>query len=506
VSRILRLVFAVAAITPLPAAVIRGTVVEKRTGYGLSRATITLEPINAPGQAPSTAHAGETGVFEFDNVAAGSYLIRATARGFLPMEYGQQRWNSAGRAVVLDRDTALALYLPLARFSGIVGVVRDSNEVGIPDQEVAAYTNTQPPQYVARFKSDDRGVFRIGGLDPGSYLVRTTGGLDEDRGYLPTFARQTLRVEEARPVEAYLDEDTSDGDVRPIPGRLFDLSGSVSVPSQPPYQVTVTLASDMGRVISQGPVFHFPALAPGRYEIYAEAKAISTRGVNAFAAKTMGGYAEITMERDLTNYALPMTEVRDSQFVLEGAGSGVSTKGSLRRLDLAGVGPAVPVMLKGVAGVPIFPGRWEFLASPPDGYYVSRFLGARNNNANARPEGWNELLVNFGYSRFTIGLSSGAASLHGMVKSGNAPAVSAPVFLEEWDPVTRQRVVELRTARTDAHGNYSFMGLAPGDYRVLATYDYASPDSRAFDVSAPQSVRLEVNTGPQVDLELSGGP
>jgi hypothetical protein len=498
---------AIAAIAPLHAAVIRGTVVEKRSGYGLSRATVTIEPINAPGQAPRAAHAGETGVFEFDGLSAGSYLIRATARGFLPMEYGQQRWNSAGRVVMIENDTTLALYLPLARFSGIVGVVRDSNEVGIPDQEVAAYTNTQPPQYVTRVKSDDRGVFRIGGLDPGSYLVRTAGGVDEDRGYLPTFARQTLRVEEARPVEAYLDEDTSDGDVRPVIGRLFDLSGSVSLPSQPPYQVTVTLASDMGRVVSQGPVFHFPALAPGRYEIYAEAKALSTRGANAFAAKAMGGYAEITMERDLMNYALPMNDVRDSQFVLEGAGSEVSAKGLLRRRDLAGVGPTVSVTLKGVAGVPIFPGRWEFQAAAPDGYYVSRFQGgARNNNANARPEGWNELLVNFGYSRFTIGLSSGAASLRGMVKSGNAPAAFAPVFLEEWDPITRQRIVELRSARTDARGNYSFTGLAPGDYRVLATYDYASPDSRAFDVSAPQSVRVEVNTSPQVDLELLGGP
>ena len=482
--------FALAA-PAMHAAVIRGLVVENRTGYSLSRATVTLQPIPSAGQAPRAVRTGDSGEFAFGNVGAGAYLIKASRRGFMPMEYGQKRWNSAGVALVIESDDPVTVRLPLTRFSSITGTVRDSNEVGIPDQDVAAYTSTEPPRFVTRARSDDRGVFRISGLEPGTWLVRTTGGIDDDRSYLPTFSRQTLRVEDARPIVVYPDEDATDGDVRPIAGKLFDLSGSVALPNQPAFTVVVTLASDMGRTVGNGPAFHFSALAPGHYEIYAEAKA---------GSRVFGGYTEVLVERDMANFALPMNEVRESQFVLEGAGAAVSTTAFLRRKDLAGVGPAEPVILNGVGRAQISPGRWEFLATPPSGYYVSRFSGSRNNTA--RPDGWNDIAGVPG--RFTITLSNSPGGIHGIVKRAGEPAASAPVFLETWDPVTRKRVVDLRETRADMRGNYRFESLPPGDYRVLSTYDYAAPDSGAFDAARSQQVHVESSNNLQVELELEG--
>jgi hypothetical protein len=55
-------------------------------------------------------------------------------------------------------------------------------------------------------------------------------------------------------------------------------------------------------------------------------------------------------------------------------------------------------------------------------------------------------------------------------------------------------------------GNYRFDGLPPGDYRVLSTYEYASPDSNAFDIAQASSLRIESSTNPQVDLALYGIP
>jgi len=493
------LLLAVAA-PAMQGAVIRGLVVENRTGYSVSHATVTLQPIPSAGQAPRTARTSDSGEFAFGNVSPGAYLLKASRRGFMPMEYGQKRWNSAGVALVIESDDPVTVRLPLTRYSSITGTVRDSNEVGIPDQDVAAYTNTEPPRFVTRARSDDRGVFRIYGLEPGTFMVRTTGGIDDDLSYLPTFSRQTLRVEDARPVVVFPDEDATDGDVRPIPGKLFDLSGSVAVPNQPAFTVVVTLASDMGRTVSNGPVFHFPALAPGHYEIYAEAKA---------GSRVLGGYTEVLVERNMAEFALPMSEVRDSQFVIEGTGAAVSATGFLRRRDLAGVGPAEPVILtNGVGRVQISPGRWEFLATPPSGYYVSRFSGSRNNTA--RPDGWNEIALGGGVlgtsGRFTITLSNSPGGIHGLVKSAGEPAASAPVFLEAWDAVTRARVVETRQTRADRRGNYRFENLPPGDYRVLSTYDYAAPDSGAFDAARAQQVRIESGTNLQLDLELDGIP
>jgi hypothetical protein len=489
-------------VSPAQAGVIRGAVVEKSTGYSLAHASVSLQPV-APGNQPGrTVLANDSGIFEFDRLPAGAYVIKASRRGFIPGEYGQKRWNSAGTAISLGEDGSFSVRIPLSRYGSISGTVRDSNEVGIADQDVAAYTNTQPPHFVTRARSDDRGVFRISGLDPGTYLVRTTGNNDEDRGYLPTFSRQTLRVEEARTVVVYPDEDANDGDVRPIVGRLFEISGNAApLPSSNyGWVVTVTLASETGRVVSQGQGFHFGALAPVHYELYAEAREISP-GVRVF-----GGHTEFALERNLT-IPLPLTEVRESQIVLQDAGETVSAVGYVRRKDLAGVGAAQVVKLGASTGVLLLPGRWEILTAPPGGYYVSRFSPLMRDNA-VPPEGWNVVEVgrSFGFSRFVATLSNGPGGIHGMVKVSNAPAWGAPVFLERWDPVTRQRLLDLRETRTDMRGNYRFDSLPPGEYRVLSTYEYASPDSNAFDIAQPGAVRVESSTNPQVDLDLYGIP
>jgi hypothetical protein len=490
------LLLAVAAL-PAPAAAIRGVAIEKRTGYRLSRVILTLEPIPLAGQQARSFRTGENGQFTFNELPGGAYLLRATRRGFMPVQYGQKRWDSAGTPILITGDEVISLSLMLSRYGAIAGTVRDSNEVGIPDQDVAAYSNTQPPHFVARGKSDERGIFRVAGLEPGTYLVRTIGNNDEDLSYLPTFSRQTLRVEEARPLVVYAEEDTPDGDVRPIQGKLYDLTGFIPLPAPPNFAVTVTLASDLGRITSTGPAFHFPALAPGHYELYAEARE------NSPGTRAVGGYADLLIERNISNYALQMTEVRESQFVLEGGGPNVSAPALLRRKDYAGTGAAQTLKLSAITNAGLFPGRWEIQIAAPPGFYVSHFGGPRNNNA--RPEGWNELQV-FAGGRSSITLSSGPGAIHGTVRNANTAAGGAPVFLETWDPVTRNRLVDLRETRSDMAGHYRFDGLAPGDYRILSTFDYAAPGPSTFDYGGARAVRIEKSTDPQLDLDLWGSP
>src|SRR5580704_11244832 len=277
----------------LQAAVIRGIVVENMTGYSLSRSLVTLHMIGTPSDAAVSVRTSESGAFEFTNLTPGAYIVRASRRGFLPMEYGQRQWNSAGTPVIVDKDAAASLNIRLSRLGAITGTVRDDNEVGIPEQDVAAYTNTEPPRFVTRGRSDDRGVYRISGLDPGSYLVRTTGNEDMELSYLPTFGRQTLRVAEARPVQVYLDYEARDADVRPIRGALFNLSGyAAPLPDPQNFTVTVTLASDLGRRTYDGAVFRFTSLAPGAYEIYVEAHE------NPPGTRFYGGYTDFRLERN----------------------------------------------------------------------------------------------------------------------------------------------------------------------------------------------------------------
>jgi len=171
-----------------------------------------------------------------------------------------------------------------------------------------------------------------------------------------------------------------------------------------------------------------------------------------------------------------------------------------RRKDLAGVGDIVAVQpVHGRVQLP--PGRWEVRLLPPAGYYVSAFSGSRGA-ARSRPDGWNEITLTAigGYARFTV--LSGSSSLSGIVKDGSHPVAGAPVYLEAWDPNTRQRLWEPRVTRSDTRGGYRFPNLAPGTYRVLATFEYGNPDSAAMDAANAPSLSIEAHSDQQRDLDL----
>ena len=234
----LLLLLAVSALATgaLQAAIIRGVVVEHQTGRPLARALVTVQPVAGTAGAPLSVRTNLYGAFEFPPLAPGAYLVTASRRAFAPMQYGQKRWKSAGIPIVLDDTGAAALSLRLQRFGSIAGTVVDENDVGLPEHEVMAYRNTRPPQLAAHATTDDRGMYRLWGLEPGSYLVRTAAKKGDEDSYLPTFARETSRLEESRPIEVELDRQADDVTVRPFPGRLSSVAGQTANCCKPSLQ------------------------------------------------------------------------------------------------------------------------------------------------------------------------------------------------------------------------------------------------------------------------------
>ena len=141
--------------------------------------------------------ASSLGGFEFDSLAAGSYVLKASRKGFLPVEYGQKRWNSAGMPVVVREAETAFLNLRLPRFSAITGTVVDENNIGLPEHEVAAYRLRTPPELVRTVKANERGEYRVYGLEPGSYVVRTIGKHYDEGAYLPTYGREAGEMRDA---------------------------------------------------------------------------------------------------------------------------------------------------------------------------------------------------------------------------------------------------------------------------------------------------------------------
>ena len=99
-------------------------------------------------------------------------------------------------------------------------------------------------------------------------------------------------------------------------------------------------------------------------------------------------------------------------------------------------------------------------------------------------------------------LTAGGGSVHGIVKSLGDAVAGAPVHLESYDPVSMRRVMDLKTMRTDLRGVYRFDGLAPGIYRVLATFEYQAPAAAAMAQAGARQIQVEPRSDLQLDLDL----
>jgi len=519
----------------LHAATIRGTVVENQTGHPLARATVGLQPVAGSSGAGMSVHTDSYGRFEFQAVPAGSYLISAARLAFAPVQFGQKRWHSAGVPLTVAADDAPSLSIRLPRYGAIEGSVLDENEVGLPEHNVAVYTNTRPPKLLARARTDDRGVYRLFGLLPGSYLVRTLAKANEDTTYLPTFFRDVTTVEQARAVEVALDQQIDRVDIHAVEGRLFSVAGRLLSPYSGP--MTVTLVSDTGtQTVStdSSGSFQFNPAAPGQYELLAEGQyPYATPG----QSRLIAGYQPLAVDRDLTDIRVSLGTLPVVQFVFEDAkGRAVDWRQLrvlARRKDLSGSAnpetlqvvfddkPPDPRAslarragataepntgpLRAAAGrVQVLPGRWDVAVAPNVAYSVVGFTPPQPDAAErGRADGWNELLLASGSQnvvRFVV--SSTPSTLSGTVKSSGGDALAGvPVFMEAYDLDPRKRLSDIRMTRTNGQGQYRFGGLAPGVYRLLGTFDYQMPDSDEMEAAHAVTVKVEEGHDAALDLE-----
>jgi len=480
------------------AAVINGVVLDNGTGRPLARALVAMRPVEGGGSKASSSRANRWGQFSF-TVSGGKYLLRAARAGFAPFQYGQKDWKSAGRPVTVEQDGSLFLEIRLHRYAAIAGATLDENEIGIPDQKVIAYPARQPLQIAAAALTDERGIYRIHGLEPGSYFVRTAAKeLEDGSGLLPTFHKETAAVDQCIPVDVDLDRQADDVDIHPLAGKLVHVSGTVLV--FPAVPIMLSLISDTGRVrVTTSSAFRFDNVAPGFYELVADG------GEDPSGRGRLGAYREMAVDNDMEGVQVQVQRWRETEFRIEDDKGGkidaVRAKLTARRKDLDGGGQTEVLKLEDSRAA-LGPGRWEISIVPPSGYYAMSFDSAGlTNQEHGRADGWNEVVVR-DFTPVRIKLSSHPAAVHGVVSSGQDPVAGAPVYLEAFDPGAHKRLTEVRTVRTDMRGKYRFSGLAPGIYRIASTFEYDRPDVQSMEAAGARSVTLAESTDTAQDLEL----
>jgi len=173
-----------------------------------------------------------------------------------------------------------------------------------------------------------------------------------------------------------------------------------------------------------------------------------------------------------------------------------------RRKQLSGPGPTETLHLDDGR---ILPGRWEFAIAPNPAYYPAGFMMNNRPAPGSRADGWNELtLIGPNYSAFPVKftLSASPGAVHGTVNFGSQSVAGVPVYLEPFDLEPAKRLAPVRMARTDGRGQYQFTGLAPGQYRLLGTFEYQSPGSEEMQIARAILVKIEESKDLSQDLEL----
>lgn len=168
---------------------ISGVVVNSQTGEPVKFALVTLmsfpvldrnhpptQPMKLQGPTQKTAQAGETGEFVFHGLTKAHYTLSAQKPGFAAGFIGRD--FQANQIDLTDNVTGAQVRLsPLGVIEGKVLDQDDEPLLGVQILALQVQVNdgvreTSAPHSVA---TDDRGIYRIANLQPGTYYIKAAG-------------------------------------------------------------------------------------------------------------------------------------------------------------------------------------------------------------------------------------------------------------------------------------------------------------------------------------------
>jgi hypothetical protein len=312
-------------------------VVRSDEGAPVRAAIVTLS--GGELSAPRAVVTDDEGRFAFERLPAGRFTLSAKKAAYVTMAYGATRPGRSGTAIAVAAGQRVDVALTLPRGGVITGRVVDAaTGAPVPDVGVLA-TRTDVSQPVAGSPlvalpvTDDRGVFRLFGLEPGEYVIAAvpqqlvTGDVDtraeadvdaifaalqqrprnpgatlkpaaapiapkpRTAGYAPVYYPGTARRTEAARVRVAAGEERQGIDIVMSLVRTATIEGVVSAAqgSLPPLSMVITsdepsrgptlLGVSSPSLVPPGPDgrFRYTSVPPGRYTITARSGASPAR-------------------------------------------------------------------------------------------------------------------------------------------------------------------------------------------------------------------------------------
>jgi protocatechuate 3,4-dioxygenase beta subunit len=534
-------------------AVIEGRVVRAGTGEPLKKAWVILrkaEGWEAKGNASSDAE----GRFKLEGIEPGRYRLLAGRNGYVQREYGQRGPARPGATLTLAPGQRLDdVVFELIPAAVIAGRVYDEDGELTPGVLVEALRyqylrDRRELVTVGRASSDDRGEYRIFGLEPGTYYVSATHtpwmsfvsfgtsimfgegparAADRDEGYAPTYFPGTNDPGAATALEVRAGDELGSIDFLLLPTRTVRVRGRVfnAVTGRPGRGAMVSLVPagrtsaghmiDVSRQVEQPDgSFELGGVVPGSYVLRAwwhEEQAMYS------------GRTEIEVGPvGLDNVSVTITagvEVRGRVRVERAAAGRDPSGATANALDPTtlhvNLEPKEEALYFG-GGSARLKGDFTFLmnnvsegdyrvslfGAPPDYYLKAARLGGEDVlegglsiTGGAMPE------------PLELTLSPNGARLEGVVLAEDNEPFSGAVVALVPEKRRHSRSELYKAVATDQHGRFLLRGLPPGEYKLFAWEEiergaYRDPEFLKPYEDRGQEVRLHEGEAATAELKL----
>jgi protocatechuate 3,4-dioxygenase beta subunit len=165
--------------TPAGKGAITGTVAVAGTGQPARHARVTISGGELRGSRSTTTD--EQGRYAFANLPAGRYSLNVSKPGHVTVSFGQHRPGQGrpGTPIQLADGQRFEAKLQIPRGGVITGAVLDEAGESTPGTQVRVMryvmqNGVRTLQQAGSGATDDRGIYRVYGLQPGDYVVCAT--------------------------------------------------------------------------------------------------------------------------------------------------------------------------------------------------------------------------------------------------------------------------------------------------------------------------------------------
>jgi protocatechuate 3,4-dioxygenase beta subunit len=531
------------ALTPSPQppetrqlATIRGRVLSS-AGRPIRQAVVNLTGPVPPRYALTDAQ----GRFMFPGLIPGDYEVSASRGDFLPGTLDQQTsFESTSRIAVSRAARVDGVTLVLSRGLAVTGIIVDGTGEplqGVP--VVALQLDTSSDGRQARLagavqggarQTDDRGRYRVLGLQPGKYIVAaladaaTLGGGTSTSQPVPIYYPGSSSTAYAVSVTvATKDIEGIDFALRDVPtarvtGMAFDSSGAPL-----PGTITLTVSQRSGSIVptprttqpdAKG-AFTFVNVAPGDYVLQATRLGPPQRpGDTSNPLDSVEFAAQFVSVGDEDADPVRLRTARGAMMEGRVVIDSPQQRDPFDRMQIEGrsVDPDFsPMRTSDVARSRVDRGRFRIqglfgvrrfvLSGLPAGWYL-KALTINGNDAT-------DQAIDFGVGAASTVVAELVISARGGTIAGrvtgrtHAVAASSVVVF----PQNREHWVEgsrfIKVVRPSRDGSFRAMSLPPGNYYVAASNPDASTTRDALARILPRAAKVTVNDGTERSVEIS---